>query len=84
MPASAILLFELGRVTKYFHSVVVKRVVFRQIDDVKSYLMICLFVSYSKEVPLCVTICIYVVLQYQIVFVAADLHGSKQVSRFKP
>ena len=62
VPAHSLLLLDFSRKWQDPHSVVVERVRLHEIDYIEAYLLTLGSISYSKEVPLRVTVRIYVIL----------------------
>lgn len=55
--------------SEHTHSLVVETVWFCEVDDVEADLLVLLCVRYPKEVPLRVTVCVYIILKDQIVLI---------------
>lgn len=83
MPADTLRLLDFRGKGKDLHSVVVKRIWFHQIQHIEFNFHTFRGVTDSEEVPLCVTIGIYVILQDQIVLCLRDLDSSEEVAWLK-
>jgi hypothetical protein len=73
MPTNVLFLFLLLRETQYFHTVVVKRIRFSQVDYIESVFLPLFEIMNSIEKPLSVTISVDIILQNQIVFILGYL-----------
>ena len=84
MPTSSIILSFLRRIRKYFHSIIIQRIRFIQINYIKPNRYSFPRIWNPKEKPLRVPIRIDVILQHQVVLFVRHFHRGKQVARLKP
>ena len=68
------------RKTKHSHALVVKRIWLGQVKNVEFDAEACACVADTEEEPLSVTVCVYVVLQYQVILIVADFHRAQEVA----
>jgi hypothetical protein len=73
----------LFRVKQWFHTLVIRTFRLNQIYKVEFVSLSSSGISYSKVVPLCVSSCIMIVLQNQIVFIITNFNSSSQITRFE-
>ena len=72
-----------NRIAQDPHSVIVQRVWLRQVENIEFDSQTFEGVSYSKEVPLSMSIRVDVVLQNEIILIVANFHCCKQISSLK-
>lgn len=80
VPAYVLILALVRAVAEDSHSEIVKTVWFSQIQNIELDLHAFPSVINFEEVPLGVTVSVYIILQNQVILVFADLHGTEQIA----
>jgi len=76
MPSNSLSCFYFIWITQNFHTVIVKRVRFSQIDDIKTNFHSFSSIAYPEEIPLGMTIRIYIIGENQIIFYIGNFNNS--------
>lgn len=63
---------------------VIERIWLHEVDDVEAIGLARFGVAYAEVVPLSVTTCVIIRLEYQIIFELIHLNSPSEVPRFKP
>lgn len=83
MPSNTLLFLYFVAKTKDFHSIIVQGVRFGQVQDVEFYFLTLCCIGASEEIPLGVSIGVYVVLKHQVVLIFGYFDCGKQIARLK-
>ena len=83
VPSCTLRLLDLVAVAQYLHSVVVKGIGFGQVYNIDTYFHALGSVAHAEEVPLRVTVGVYVIGKDEVVLGVADLDGCQKISRLE-
>ena len=76
MPPDSLSVLHRIRIVEDFHSVVVKRIWFRKINDIELHFGILSGIANSEEKPLGMTVCVDIVLKNEIILIVRNFDGS--------
>lgn len=83
MPSNPFRIFNLIGKAKYFHSIIIKWISFCKVQYIEFDFITFSSIAYSKEKPLCMSICIDVILKYQIIFEISNFYYCEKIAWFK-